>query len=135
MFRTPVLAIALVGTWSALLVLGGAVLARKGLPVLAIGSWEFDPNISTDKPLFDIISGLHDVSTRWIVTHDVAHWRQEFAWMALYFSAAVWSSLALCAFALIQHRLHHYRRRPLPRPPPIHRKTPPDSMPSSRDFG
>jgi hypothetical protein len=36
--------------------------------------------------------------------------------MALYFSAAVWSSLALCAFALIQHRLHHYRRRsPLPR--------------------
>jgi hypothetical protein len=64
------------------------------------------------------------VSTRWIVTHDVAHWQQEFAWMALYFSAAVWSSLALCGFGLMQHRLHHYRRRPLPhltsRPASVH---------------
>jgi hypothetical protein len=76
--------------------------------------WHIDQ--ANGKPLFDIISGLHDVSTRWIVTHDVAHWRQEFAWMALYFSAAVWSSLALCAFPLIRDRLHHYRRRPpLPR--------------------
>ena len=56
------------------------------------------------------------MSTRWIVTHDVARWQQEFAWMALYFSAAVWSSLALCGFGLIHDRLHHYRRRPpLPR--------------------
>jgi hypothetical protein len=76
--------------------------------------WQIDQ--ANGKPLLDIISGLHDVSTRWIVTHDVAHWRQEFAWMALYFSAAVWSSLALCGFGLMQHRLHHYRRRrPLPR--------------------
>jgi len=76
--------------------------------------WQVDQ--ANGKPLFNIISGLYDVSTRWIVTHDVAHWRQEFAWMALYFSAAVWSSLALCAFALIHDRLHHYRRRPpLPR--------------------
>jgi hypothetical protein len=75
--------------------------------------WQIDQ--ANGKPLFDIISGLHDVSTRWIVTHDVAHWRQEFAWMALYFSAAVWSSLALCGFTLMKDRLHHYRRRPLPR--------------------
>jgi hypothetical protein len=72
--------------------------------------WQVDQ--ANGKPLFDIISGLHDVSTRWVVTHDVEHWRQEFAWMALYFSAAVWSSLALCGFALIQDRLHHYRKRP-----------------------
>src|SRR5215813_14156607 len=76
--------------------------------------WQIDQ--ASGKPLLDLVSGLHDVSTRWVVTHDVAHWQQEFAWMALYFSAAVWSSLALCAFALIRDRLHHYRRRPpLPR--------------------
>jgi hypothetical protein len=73
--------------------------------------WQVDQ--ANGKPLLDLISGLHDVSTRWIVTHDVAHWQQEFAWMALYFSAAVWSSLLLCGFGLMQHRLHHYRRRPL----------------------
>jgi hypothetical protein len=40
--------------------------------------------------------GLHDVSTRWVVTHDLAEWKSEMPWMSLYFSAAVWSSLALC---------------------------------------
>jgi hypothetical protein len=42
------------------------------------------------------LEGLRDVSTRWIVTHDLAEWKDEIAWMSLYFSAAVWSSLALC---------------------------------------
>ena len=40
--------------------------------------------------------GLRDVSTRWVVTHDIAEWKDEIAWMSLYFSAAVWASLALC---------------------------------------
>jgi hypothetical protein len=31
--------------------------------------------------------------------------------MSLYFSAAVWSSLALCSIGLIADRLHRYRRR------------------------
>ncbi|MHA0111380.1 hypothetical protein ACXYUI_30370, partial [Klebsiella pneumoniae] len=44
-----------------------------------------------------LFEGLHDVSTRWVVTHDIAHWKGELTWMFLYFSAAVWSSLALCA--------------------------------------
>jgi hypothetical protein len=39
--------------------------------------------------------GLHDVSTRWVVTHAYADWQQEMAWMALYFSIAVWISIAL----------------------------------------
>jgi hypothetical protein len=72
--------------------------------------WQLDQ--ASGKPLLDLVSGLHDVSTRWIVTHDAAQWQQEFAWMALYFSAAVWSSLALCGLGLIHDRLHHYRRRP-----------------------
>ena len=44
------------------------------------------------------LEGLRDASTRWVVTHDLAEWKDEIAWMSLYFSAAVWSSLALCAF-------------------------------------
>jgi hypothetical protein len=50
------------------------------------------------------LEGLRDISTRWVVTHDVAEWKEEMTWMALYFSAAVWSSLALCVFyALASH--------------------------------
>ena len=44
------------------------------------------------------LAGLHDASTRWVVTHDFAEWKDEIPWMSLYFSAAVWSSLALCVF-------------------------------------
>jgi len=44
------------------------------------------------------LEGLRDVSTRWVVTHDLAEWKDEIAWMSLYFSAAVWASLALCVF-------------------------------------
>ena len=84
--------------------------------------WQTD--LASGKQLLGILAGLHDVSTRWIVTHDVAHWQPEFAWMALYFSAAVWSSLMLCGFALFHERLHHYHKRPLPRltgrPVPVH---------------
>jgi hypothetical protein len=40
--------------------------------------------------------GLRDARTRWVVTHDFAQWKDEIAWMSLYFTAAVWASLALC---------------------------------------
>ena len=46
--------------------------------------------------LLSHLEGLRDASTRWIVTHDIAEWKDEIAWMSLYFSAAVWASLALC---------------------------------------
>ena len=44
------------------------------------------------------LEGLRDISTRWVVTHDLAEWKDEIAWMSLYFSMAVWASLALCVF-------------------------------------
>ena len=55
------------------------------------------------------LEGLRDVSTRWVVTHDLAEWKDEIAWMSLYFSAAVWASLALCAFCSLEDRLPHHR--------------------------
>jgi hypothetical protein len=42
------------------------------------------------------LDGLRDASTRWVVTYDLAEWKDEIVWMSLYFSLAVWSSLALC---------------------------------------
>lgn len=53
--------------------------------------------------------GLRDVTTRWVVTHDHAEWKEEMTWMALYFSLAVWSSLALCVFYSLEHHLPQYR--------------------------
>ena len=70
--------------------------------------WQQD--LAAGKPLLGLLGGLHDVGTRWTVTHDVVHWRDEMAWMALYFSVAVWSSLALCGFDLVKRYLPRYRR-------------------------
>src|ERR1700736_1652683 len=55
------------------------------------------------------LEGLRDVSTRWVVTHDLAEWKDEIAWMSLYFSAAVWASLALCVLYSLEDHLPHYR--------------------------
>ncbi|MGA7489166.1 MAG: hypothetical protein WBW74_19760 [Xanthobacteraceae bacterium] len=70
--------------------------------------WQAD--LTSGKQLLGLIGGLYDVSTRWAVTHDLAQWKDEIAWMSLYFSAAVWSSLALCSFGLLNDQLHRYRR-------------------------
>jgi hypothetical protein len=55
------------------------------------------------------LEGLRDVSTRWIVTHDLAEWKDEIAWMSLFFSAAVWASLALCVCYSLEGQLPRYR--------------------------
>jgi hypothetical protein len=43
------------------------------------------------------------------VTHDLAEWKDEIAWMSLYFSAAVWASLALCVCYSLEDHLPRYR--------------------------
>ena len=55
------------------------------------------------------LEGLRDASTRWVVTRDFAQWKDEIAWMSLYFSAAVWASLALCVCYSLEDRLPRYR--------------------------
>ena len=44
---------------------------------------------------FGVLQGAIDASTRWTVTHSWDVWRTEVTWMTLYFSVAVWMSLAL----------------------------------------
>jgi hypothetical protein len=61
------------------------------------------------KLLLGPLEGLRDVSTRWVVTHDIAEWKGEITWMSLYFSMAVWASLALCVFYSSADQLPRYR--------------------------
>jgi hypothetical protein len=42
-----------------------------------------------------IAQGMLDVSGRWIVSHRWQDWQDEVTWMSLYFSVAVWLSIAL----------------------------------------
>ncbi len=42
-----------------------------------------------------LAQGVLDVSGRWVVSHQWQDWRSEVTWMSLYFSVAVWISLAL----------------------------------------
>jgi len=58
------------------------------------------------------LEGLRDASTRWVVTHDFAQWKDEIAWMSLYFTAAVWASLALCLVYSLGDHLPRYRTEP-----------------------
>jgi hypothetical protein len=69
------------------------------------------------RPVLGLFAGLHDLAGRWIVTHNIARWRDEIPWMSLYFSVAVWASLLLGGFGLARHLLPRYRvRRPLFKP-------------------
>jgi hypothetical protein len=81
-----------------------------------LARWRAD--LASGKEVLGFFSGLYDVATRWVVTHDLAHWHEEIAWMSLYFSLAVWSSLVLCGFELVKHHLPRYRLTPLALPAP-----------------
>ena len=91
-----VLAVAIVGIAGYL-----AFLMTVDVPMY-LRRWRAD--VAGGSKVLGPIEGLRDASTRWIVTHDLAHWKDEIPWMSLYFSAAVWASLALCAFySLVDH--------------------------------
>jgi hypothetical protein len=58
--------------------------------------WRADT--AAGKVYMSVEQGLADVATRWHVTWSYAEWRPEMPWMALYFSVAVWASLAMVRF-------------------------------------
>jgi hypothetical protein len=96
-----VLAIAIVGIAGYL-----AFLMTVDVPMY-LSRWR--AGVADGSRLLSPLEGLRDVSTRWIVTHDLAEWKDEIAWMSLYFSAAVWASLALCVFYSLEDHLPRYR--------------------------
>jgi hypothetical protein len=50
-----------------------------------------------------LTQGLLDVSGRWVVSHRWQDWQHEIAWMSLYFSVAVWLSIALIHAPVMQN--------------------------------
>src|ERR1700738_3744544 len=65
--------------------------------------------VGDDSKLLSPLEGLREVSTRLVVTRDYAEWKDEIVWMSLYFSAAVWASLALCVFYSLEDHLPRHR--------------------------
>jgi hypothetical protein len=96
-----VLAIAIIGIAGYL-----AFLMTIDVPMY-VSRWRAD--VADGSKFLGTLEGLRDVSTRWVVTHDLAEWKDEIAWMSLYFSAAVWASLALCVFYSLEDHLPRYR--------------------------
>jgi hypothetical protein len=89
-------------------------MATIDVPMYA-ARWQADA--ASGKQLLGLLAGLHDVAARWVVTRDFARWQDEIPWMSLYFSVAVWTSLALGGFGLIKQQLPRYRvRRPSVKP-------------------
>ena len=72
--------------------------------------------LASGHEFFGLAAGLHDLATRWIVTYNVGRWRHEIPWMSLYFSLAVWTSLALGGFGLIKHLLPRHQTQPAEQP-------------------
>lgn len=50
---------------------------------------------------FGLLQGLADASSRWVVSHRWQDWQSEAVWMSLYFSVAVWASIALAHAPLL----------------------------------
>jgi hypothetical protein len=68
--------------------------------------WQED--ILNNKPLLGFLDGIKDLQTKWVVTHDISDWKQEIPWMSLYFSVAVWTSIALSFVPLTKSRLNQH---------------------------
>ena len=51
-----------------------------------------------------LAQGVLDASGRWVVSHRWDDWKSEVTWMTLYFSVAVWLSIALVHAPLPQRR-------------------------------
>jgi hypothetical protein len=50
---------------------------------------------SVGRHYMSMAQGVHDVAGRWVVSYRWEDWKSEVVWMSLYFSVAVWISIAL----------------------------------------
>jgi hypothetical protein len=64
---------------------------------------------ASGRQYLSLSQGLWDVASRWHITYEWDHWRTEVPWMSLYFSLAVWLSIALIHFPRLQLATHRSR--------------------------
>lgn len=55
--------------------------------------WQTD--IALNRTIFSLVDGVRDLTYRWIVMVDWKTWKPEVPWMSLYYSVAVWMSIAM----------------------------------------
>lgn len=67
------------------------------------GRWLADE--ARGRHYMSLAQGLLDVSSRWVVSHRLEDWQSEMVWMSLYFSVAVWLSIALIHAPVPERRL------------------------------
>jgi hypothetical protein len=82
-----------------------AFLATIDVPMY-LSRWR--AGVANGRKLLRFFEGFHDVTTRWVVSHELAEWKEEIVWMSLYFTMAVWASLALCAFYSLEDHFPRY---------------------------
>ncbi|MFN0304773.1 MAG: hypothetical protein ACKVQU_30945 [Burkholderiales bacterium] len=58
-----------------------------------------------------LAQGFADISQRWVVSHRWEDWQHEVTWMTLYFSVAVWLSIALIHAPVLERRISAGDRR------------------------
>jgi hypothetical protein len=64
---------------------------------------------SLGRHYMSIAQGVHDVANRWVVSHRWQDWKSEVIWMSLYFSVAVWLSIALIHAPVLRDVAPHNR--------------------------
>ncbi len=80
----------------AVLMVGGAAFVAFMCTVdvpMYLSRWHADE--LSGRTYLSLVEGLRDVSGRWVVTRSWQDWHDEIPWMTLYFSFAVWMSVAL----------------------------------------
>jgi hypothetical protein len=66
---------------------------------------------SSGRTYLDLAQGLMDVTRHWIVSHRWDDWKHETVWMSLYFSVAVWISIALVHVPAMEWRATSVARK------------------------
>jgi len=89
---------ALLALWCAA---GLAYVVYMGLVDVPMYQARWAADEAVGRHYFTLAQGLADVSMRWVVSHQWAHWRGEVVWMTAYFSVAVWLSIALALAPLM----------------------------------
>jgi hypothetical protein len=69
---------------------------------------------ASGRAYLSVAQGVLDISEHWVVSHRWEVWRNEVAWMSLYFSVAVWFSIALIHAPVLGGR-RQSKRLPSPR--------------------
>jgi hypothetical protein len=75
-----------------------------------VGRWLADE--AHGRRYLSLGQGVRDVFLRWVVTDSWDEWRSEMPWMSLYFSVAVWLSIALMHAPRFGQQLEPKRQRP-----------------------